>query len=253
MTTSCTFAPDADAFNAFLGTTEGPVIVLDPCGVLWEAFHSNPHLSRLWQAWRLAPGQTLEGDVWDVLAALKYVNQDAGASALAAAMFPMETHTDLTRKLMACILTFAADCDHFSGHSAGLSGLAGQLWADQLWKALARWSKKYPLNPALQAARALLTQEGANASALAIRNRMATYHHPHVAETFSAARGLNLSTLRTRPGQIIFLTPDIHCMESRELTDVYGFILTALHELGSQHFVNFSVIEPSITSEAESA
>ncbi|MNB82677.1 hypothetical protein D3C81_200170 [compost metagenome] len=249
MKTSSTFASDADALTTFLDAGTGPIIVLDPCGVLWAEFHRTQRWSRLWQAWRLAPGQTQEGDAWDVLGALSHVSAAEGTAALAAAMFPPETHTPLTRQLMACVLTFAADSGHFNGRASGLAALAGQLWADELWTALARWSKKYPCHPALQSARALLTQEGASESAGIIRNCMATYHHPHVAETFAAECGLNLSTFRLRPGQIIFLTPDIRCMENPALTDVYGFLFTALHALGALHHLNFSVIEPALAVE----
>lgn len=251
MKTSSTFASDADALTTFLDSGSGPIIVLDPCGVLWNQFHSTQRWSRLWQAWRLAPGQTQEGDAWDVLGALSHVSATEGTAALAAAMFPTEAHTSLTRQLMACVLTFAVDSGHFSGRASGLAALAGQLWADELWTALARWSKKYPCHPALQSARALLTHEGASESAQAIRNGMAIYHHPHVAESFAGECGLNLSTFRLRPGQIIFLTPDIRCMENPALTEVYGFLFTALHALGALHHLNFAVIEPALTTEEE--
>lgn len=80
---------------------------------------------------------------------------------------------------------------------------------------------------------------------------MAIYHHPHVAESFAGECGLNLGTFRLRPGQIIFLTPDIRCMENPALTEVYGFLFTALHALGALHHLNFAVIEPALTSEEE--
>lgn len=251
MKTSSTFASDVDALTTVLDAGIGPIIVLDPCGVLWEEFHSTQRWSRLWQAWRLAPAQTQEGDTWDVLRALSHVNAAEGTATLAAAMFPPETHTHLTRQLMACVLTFAADSGHFNGRASGLATLARQLWADELWTALARWSKKYPCHPALQSARALLTQEGASESAGIIRNCMAIYHHPHVAESLTGGCGLNLSTFRIRPGQIIFLTPDIRCMENPALTEVYGFLFTALHAPGALHHLNFAVIEPTLTTEEE--
>jgi hypothetical protein len=86
---------------------------------------------------------------------------------------------------------------------------------------------------------------------LAIRNCMATYHHPHVAETFTGASGLSLSTLRQRPGQIIFLTPDIRCMESPGLMSVYTFLVNALCALGALHCVTFAFPEPTLTAEGD--
>jgi hypothetical protein len=140
---SGTFAPDAGALASLLDAGEGPVIVLDPCGALWTEFWQTPRWSRLWQAWRLAPGQAQEGDVWDVLGALKTVNAAAGTAALAAALFPADGYSDLTRQLMVCLLTFA----HETGHVSDLPALAGRLWADDPLAAIARWSRKYPFDP----------------------------------------------------------------------------------------------------------
>jgi len=251
MITSGTFAPDAGALSSLLDAGKGPVLVLDPCGALWQSFWDTPRWSTLWQAWRLAPGQTQEGDVWDVLGALRHVHAVEGAAALAASLFPAENHSDLTRELMACVLLFADDTGHFNGEGAGFGALAGQLWADDLWIALARWSRRYPYHPSLQAARELLTQEGAGEAAAAIRSRMTIYHHPHVAETFTGAPGFGLGTLKQRPGQVIFLTPDIRCMESAELTDVYAFLFDALRAVGALHYVTFSLAEPKIISEGD--
>lgn len=247
MITSGTFAPNAGALEKLLDAGEGPVIVLDPCGALWNTFFQTPRWSRLWQAWRLSPGQTQEGDVWNVISALKGVNSLAGTSALAVALFPANEHSDLTRELMTCLLQFTDETDHV----LDLPALAGQLWADELWKAIARWSRKYPQNVQLQKARALLTRDGASDAAEAIRSRMVIYHHPHVAETFSGASGLNLNTFRQRTGQIIFLTPDIRSMESQELTDVYAFLLTSLQSIGALHHVTFSVIEPALVTQGD--
>lgn len=247
MITSGSFAPDDGEFANLLNAAKGPVIALDPCGTLWNTFWQTPRWSQLWQAWRLAPGQIQEGDVWNVVSALKNVNPAAGSSALSAALFPADEYSDLTRELMDCLLQFADDTAHVSD----LPTLAGKLWADDLWIAIARWSRKYPYNPFLQAARTLLTRDGAGDSVKAIRNRMATYHHPHVAETFSGTSGLNLNTFRQRSGQIIFLTPDIHCMESAELTDVYAFLVTALRAIGALHHITFSLIEPVLITEVE--
>lgn len=244
MITSGTFAPNAGALETLLDAGEGPVIVLDPCGSLWNTFFQTPRWSRLWQAWRLCPGQTQEGDVWNVISALKGVSALAGSSALAAALFPSNEYSDLTRELMSCMLQFTDETDHVRD----LPALAGQLWADELWIAIARWSRKYPHSASLQMARALLTRDGASEAAEAIRRRMATYHHPHVAETFSGAPGLNLNTLRQRPGQIIFLTPDIRSMESQELTDVYGFLVTSLRSIGALHHIMFSMVEPALVA-----
>lgn len=249
MTTSGTFAPDTGALSSLLDAGNGPVLVLDPCGELWEAFWQAPVWKKLWQAWRLAPGQTQGGDVWDVLAAMGSVNAADGSQCLAAQLFPADSHSDLTRRLMTCILAFADETGHFSGCPAGLGALAGQLWACDLWSTLARWSRQYPYHPSLQAARALLTLEGASESEAAIRRRMEIFHHPHVAETFTGAPGLSLSTLRQRPGQVIFLTPDIRCMESEDLTSVYCFLASGLQAMASLHHVTFSRVEPVLTPE----
>lgn len=249
MTTSCTFAPDTGALFSLLESGNGPILVLDPCGAMWDAFWQAQRWKKLWQAWRLAPGQTQEGDIWDVLGALRHVRASEGSAALAAALFPEEEHSDLTRRLMSCVMAFADDTGHFSSRSAGFGGLAGQLWADDLWIAIARWSRQYPHHPALQEARAQLTHEGAGESVVAIRHRMAIFHHPHVAETFTGAVGLKLSTLRQRPGQVIFLTPDIRCMESEELTSVYRFLVSALMAIASLHHVTFALVEPALATE----
>ncbi len=251
MTTSGTFAPDAGALSSLLDAGSGPVLVLDPCGALWEAFWQAPRWKNLWQAWRLAPGQTQEGDVWDVLAAMRSVRASDGSECLSAALFPPDRYSDLTRRLMTCFMAFADDTGHFTGRTAGLGALAGQLWAGDLWSSIARWSRQYPYHPSLQTARALLTLEGASDSVLAIRNRMEIFHHPHVAETFTGATGFRLSTLRQRPGQVIFLTPDIRCMESEDLTSVYGFLAGALQAMGALHSVTFSLVEPVLTAEGE--
>ncbi|NWC63947.1 prepilin peptidase-dependent protein [Cedecea sp. P7760] len=251
MTTSGTFAPDVGALFSLLDAGSGPVLVLDPCGALWDAFWQTPRWKNLWQAWRFAPGQAQEGDVWDVLSALRQVDPADGATAVAAALFPADCHSDLTRRLMTCVVAFADDTGHFTGRAAGLGALAGQLWAGDIWSSIARWSRQYPHHPALQTARALLTLEGASASVLAIRNRMEIFHHPHVAETFTGASGFRLSTLRQRPGQVIFLTPDIRCMESEDLTSVYRFLASALQAMAALHHVTFSLVEPGLTAEGE--
>ena len=251
MITSGTFAPDAGALSSLLDAGAGPILVPDPCGSLWQTFWNTPRWSHLWQAWHLAPGQTQEGDVWDVLAALRHVNAADGAAAVANALFPAETYSSLTRRLMACVIGFADDTGHFSADASGLGALAGQLWADDLWIALARWSRRFPYHPSLQAARALLTQDGAGEAAAAIRSRMAIYHHPHVAETFTGAPGFSLNTLHQRPGQIVFLTPDIRCMESDDLTSVYGFLIRALQALAALHCVTFSLAEPTVIAEGD--
>lgn len=244
MTMIETFAPDADALFSLLDVGAGPVLVNDPCGTLWEAFWQAPHRKTVWQAWRQAPGQTQEGDVLDALGALRHVHADDGATVLAAALFPAECHSDLTRQLMTCVIKFANDTGHFTGPSSGLGALAGQLWADDLWGAVAHWSQQFPHHPALQSARALLTREGVSESVLAICKRMTIFHHPHVAETFTGALGLSLRTLCQRPGQVIFLTPDIRCMESNELTSVYDFLMRALQAMASLNYVTFSLTEP---------
>lgn len=141
MKTSSTFASDADALTTFLDSGIGPIIVLDPCGVLWNQFHSTQRWSRLWQAWRLAPGQTQEGDAWDVLGALSHVSATEGTAALAAAMFPPEAHTSLTRQLMACVLTFAVDSGHLAVVllvSLRLPGSCGQTNCGRRWRAGAK-------------------------------------------------------------------------------------------------------------------
>jgi hypothetical protein len=252
MTTSCTFAPDAGALFSLLDAGNGPVLVLDPCGAMWEAFWHAERWKTQWQAWRLAPGQTQEGDVWDVLGAMRDISASDGSMALASALFPEEEHSDLTRRLMSCVMAFAGDTGLFFGRFAGLGALAGQLWADDLWTAIARWSRQYPHHPALQSARSLLTLEGAGESVMAIRYRMAIFHHPHVAETFTGAVGLSLRALRQHPGQVIFLTPDIRCMESGELTFVYRFLVSALMAMAALHQVTFALVEPTLTAEGDS-
>lgn len=42
MTTSGSFAPDTGALSSLLDAGNGPVLVLDPCGELWEAFWQAP-------------------------------------------------------------------------------------------------------------------------------------------------------------------------------------------------------------------
>lgn len=245
MTTSSTLT--AGGLPAALNDGRGPIIVLDPCGVQWRQFRDTSRGSPLWAAWHLAPGQAPAADTWDVLGALKSVNAVAGTTALAAALFPVHENSDLTRRLMAGVLAFADDTGHFSD----LPALAAQLWADDLWTAMARWSRQYPHQPSLQSVRALLTQEGAGEAMRAIRIRMETWHHPHVAEAFAGGAGFSLSTLRQRPGQIIFLTPDIRCLESPALMGVYAFIITALREFGSLHNVAFTFVEstPTLTGD----
>lgn len=251
MTTSGTFAPDAGALTSLLDAGDGPVLVLDPCGTLWEAFWQSPYWKKVWQSWRLAPGQMQGADVWDVLAAMRNVSAADGSTALAAALFPVDRYSDLTRRLMTCVMAFADDTGHFVGRSAGLGALAGQLWAGDFWSTIARWSRQYPNHPSLQTARALLTLDGASGSVLAIRNRMEIFHHPYVAETFTGAAGLSLSSFSQRPGQVIFLTPDIHCMENENLTSVYGFLVSALQAMAKLHHLTFSLVEPVVTTEGD--
>lgn len=38
---------------------------------------------------------------------------------------------------------------------------------------------------------------------------------------------------------VIFLTPDIRCMESEELTSVYGFLFNSLQAMAALHHVAF--------------
>ena len=179
-----------------------------------------------------------------MLSALDQVST-AGAPAIAAALFPAGEFSELTREIMTCLLRFASE----TGHVSDLPALAGKLWADDLWEAIARWSRKYPFDPSLQAARAMLTRDGASDAAQAISSRMAIWHHPHVASTFAGAQGLNLSTLRQRSGQFIFLAPDFRCMERAELAAVYGFLVTALNAVGALHHVSFSFVEPVLIEE----
>ncbi|MEQ9927988.1 prepilin peptidase-dependent protein [Pectobacterium parvum] len=251
MTTSGIFEPDTGALSSLLDAGEGPIIVLDFGGELWETFWNTPRWSRLWEAWRLTPGQTKEGDIWDVLGAIRHVSAPSGSAALATALFPVSDHSDLTRRLMACAIEFADDSGHFLGRASGLGELAGQLWADDMWTAIARWSRQYPYNPTLQTARTLLTLEGAGESVVTIRNHMATYYHPHVAKSFSGNGGLNLRSLRHRPGQVIFLTPDIRCMENAELTSVYVFLVAALRAIGELHHVTFALVQPTMRTEGD--
>jgi len=234
------FAPDGRDLYTALETGHGPVVVFDPCGELWTQFWLESRW-QLWRAWRLMPGQTDRHDGWDVLGELQSVNVAEGAAVLAAALFPLMPSDSLTQRLMRCVLTFADDCGLFSG----LPDLASQLWADDLWTAMARWSRQFPYHSALQAARALLTQEGAGEAVLAIRLRMMTFPHPHVAPTFQGGAGFRLSRLRQQPGQILFLTPDIRCLENPELMAVYTFMTECLMQLSALHYQPFTLFQPA--------
>ncbi|WP_226020500.1 prepilin peptidase-dependent protein [Serratia symbiotica] len=242
MTMSSVFVPDSHALTAALDAADGPLLVLDPCGELWTQFWQASRW-RCWQAWRLMPGQTPEGDNWDVLRELQGVKAREGVAALSGALFPGEGPASLTHRLMVCILTFAED----TRCCADLPTLAGRLWADDLWAVIARWRRQYRVHPALQAAQTLLTQWGAGEAAQAIRERMAVYHHPHVAETFLAGYGFRLETLRARPGQILFLTPGIRCLEDPALMAVYAFITGALRALSVLHYQPFTLFQPTLT------
>lgn len=247
MKKSSTFVSDSGALSAALDAARGPVVVLDPCGELWSQYWQKCHWDRMWAAWRFMPGDPSGPDSWDVLGELRDVDNAAGAAALAVALFPANQYTEATRQVMVSVLAFANDTRHFSG----LPELAGQLWADDLWTAIARWSRQYMHHPALQAARTLLTQEGANEAEGAIRSRMATYHHPHVAQTFQSGAGFRLSTLAQQPCQVIFLTPSIRCMENPELTAVYALLLNSLRRLGALYSVEFALIEPTLNAEGD--
>lgn len=246
MTMNSWVAPDDSDLRDALNGGRGPIVVFDPCGEFWTQF-CQENRWRPWRAWRLTPGLSGEFDCWDVLSELKGVNSAAGCAVLAAALFPEAHNTELTRKLMGYVLAFADDSRHFSG----LPELAGQLWADDLWTAIARWSRIYPLHPALQSARALLTREGAGEAILAIRYRMMIYHHPNVAETFDSDVGFSLSQLRLQPGQILFLTPGISCLEDPDLMAVYAFITEALRELSALHHQPFTVFHPARPPEGD--
>lgn len=238
------FSPDGSDLYATLEAGLGPVVVLDPCGELWTQFLLEDRW-RLWRVWRLMPGQAGDFDGWDVLGEIQGVNAAAGASVLAAALFPLTQNTELTRRLMSCVLAFAND----TGHFMGLPALAGQLWADDLWPVIARWSRLFPYHPALQKARELLTLEGAGEAMMAIRHRMMTYHHPHVAETFQAGMGFCLSRLRLQPGQILFLTPSIRCLENVDLMAVYTFITESLLQLSALHYQPLTLFQPKFPFE----
>lgn len=85
----------------------------------------------------------------------------------------------------------------------------------------------------------------------AIRARMGIYYHPYVSAAFAAGGGFNLSTLAHRPAQIVFLTPNMRCMEDRDLTGVFAFLLTALCEFGALQGVPFQVFNPTLPVYAE--
>lgn len=248
MTLSSVFASDGRALSDALDAGRGPIVVLDPCGELWAQFWQESRW-RLWRAWRFSPGHVERYDCWDVLAELQSVNPRAGATVLASALFPLTDDAELTRRLMGLVLAFADDTGHFNG----LASLAGQLWADDLWPALTRWSRLFPHHPMLQMARALLTQEGAGTAVLTIRNRMATYHHPHVAETFQAGVGFRITTLGLQLGQIIFLTPGIRCLENPELMAVYAFIIESLLQLSALHHKPFTLFQPAHIFEGDAS
>lgn len=246
MTIHKCFSPDGRDLYTALDAGQGPLVVLDPCGELWTQFWLESRW-QLWKSWRLMPGQAERYDNWDVLAALQNVNLDEGASVLAAALFPLMTPESLTQRLMRSVLTFADD----SGLFSGLPDLASQLWADDLWTVIARWSRQFQNNGALQAARALLTQEGAGEAVLAIRLRMMTFAHPHVSQTFQGGSGFRLNRLRQQPGQIVFLTPDIRCLENPELMGVYTFMTKCLLQMSAMHYQPFTLFRPAGASYGE--
>lgn len=248
MTTNDIFTPDDGPLFALSDAGGGPVLVLDPCGTRWKTFWTTSRWPPHWRAWRLAPGQTQEGDAWSVTGELDHVDRAAGAAAIAASLFPEARHA-LTRELMGCLLRFASE----TGHAGDFPSLAGQLWAGEPWDTIARWTRAYPDSPLLRTARSLLTEEGASEALLAIRYRMSIYHHPHVAETFAGEGQLQLSTLRQDPHQIIFLTPDIRCMESGELTSVYGFLVSALQSVAALHHVTLTLVEPPLNTEGDAS
>ena len=224
------------ALSCMLDKRCEPVIVYDPCGILWETYWITRRWRHSWQAWRLAPGLTQEGDTWNVISALSGIDKETGTKALARALFPEDKYESLPRDLMACIVRFAED----TGNIADLPALASQLWAEDPWITIARWSKMYPTNPALQRARTLLTGQGASNAVLTIRNCMGTYHHPLVAETFSDTPGFDLGSLKERPAQIVFLTPDEACLRDEDLAYAYTFMIRALMAMAELHRVKIS-------------
>jgi len=248
MTIHKCFSPDGRDLYTALDAGQGPLVVLDPCGELWTQFWLESRW-QLWKSWRLMPGQAERYDNWDVLAALQHVNVDEGASVLAAALFPLMTPESLTQRLMHSVLTFADD----SGLFSGLPDLASQLWADDLWTVIARWSRQFQYNMALQGARALLTEEGAGEAVLAIRLRMMTFAHPHVAQTFQGGYGFRLNRLRPQPGQILFLPPDIRCLEHPELMSVYTFMTDCLLQLSARHHQPFTLFRPAVAAQGEAS
>lgn len=227
-----------------LDAGRGPLLVPDPGGELWKQFWDEPRW-RPWQPWRLAPGVPQEGDCWDVLRELEGVRAEEGVMALAEALFPDLPANSLTRSLMEALLGFAGN----SPSCPDLPSLAAGIWADGAWGFIARETKRDRWSPALQAAAGLLSRPGAEASAQAIRDLMAVYHHPHVAETFEHGRGFRLSTLRTRPCQIIFLTPDVMAPEKPDLMAVYAFLSGALLSLSTMRSAPFITFSPSTFEE----
>ncbi|MBU9819656.1 prepilin peptidase-dependent protein [Rahnella sp. BCC 1045] len=232
-------APDGRDLYATLEAGQGPVAVLDPCGELWAQFWLS-NRGEEWRAWRLMPGLDGIHDSWDILGELQDVNVSEGAAVVASGLFPLMPQAALTPSLMRCVLTFADDCGQF----CGLPGLATALWAEDLWTFIARWSRQFPYNPSLKSARELLTHEGAGEAALAIRLRMMTFAHPHVTRTFQAGPGFNLRRLRRQPGQILFLTPDIRCLEDPELKALYTFMTQCLLQLSALHSQPFTLFQP---------
>jgi hypothetical protein len=236
--------------RAALDSGKGPIVVFDPCGEFWEQF-SQESRWRPWRAWRFQPGQLGAFDGWDVLRELHSVSLSEGASVLANALFPESLEAPLTRKLMSYILIFVAETGYFKT----LPELSGALWADDLWTVIARWSRHYPENHALRSARALLTLEGAADSIVAIRYRMMIFHHPNVAASFPYDVGLSLSTFRSRPAQIVFLTPPINILEDSdsEMHAVYAFIMESLRVLSALHYQPASLFYPTRITEGESS
>ncbi|NIG98049.1 MAG: hypothetical protein G5701_01570 [Serratia symbiotica] len=62
-----------------------------------------------------------------------------------------------------------------------------------------------------------------------------------------AGYGCWLDTLRARPGQILFLTPRIRCLEDPALMAVYAFITGALRALSMLHYQPFTLFQPTLT------
>lgn len=56
---------------------------------------------------------------------MRSVRASDGSECVAAALFPADRHSDLTRRLMTCVMAFADDTGHFTGGAGGFGAITG--------------------------------------------------------------------------------------------------------------------------------